>query len=64
MNEYGLRAIFLHIQSKLGQENPLIIAREMRRHCPSDTGFEIRALALSDQARHKTFGHGGLNTRV
>ena len=39
-------ATFMHIYTKLGQENPLWMVRWMRWHCPPDTGFEIWALAV------------------
>ena len=43
---------FVHIQAKLGQENFLRMVRWMRWHCPLDTGFERRALAVWGRARY------------
>ena len=52
MKWIGLYATFVHIQAKLGQENLPKMLRWMRWHCPPDTGFEIRALALWGRARY------------
>ena len=42
----GLLAAFTQIQTKQSQENLLRIVRWIRWHCPSDTGFQIRALTV------------------
>ena len=41
--------LFARVEAKLGQENLL---RMVRWHCPPDTGFEIRALAVWGRARY------------
>ena len=40
----------VHICVKLGQHNLLRMVRWMRWHCPLDTGFEIRSLAVWGRA--------------
>ena len=55
-------ATFVHIQAKLGQENLLRMVRWLRWHCPPDTGFEIRALAVWDRARYLSVTEAPHNT--
>ena len=45
-------AIFVHIQTNLGQEN---LPRMVRCHCPPDTGFEIQTLEVWGRARYLSF---------
>ena len=59
MKWIGLQANFVHIYAKLGQENLL---RMMRWHCPPDTGFEIRALAVWGRARYLSVTEAPHNT--
>ena len=42
----------MHIWAKPSQENLLRMVRWMRWHCPPDTRFEIRALAIWGRARY------------
>ena len=58
----GLWATFVHIKAKLGQENLLRMVRWMRWHCPPDTGFEIRALAVWGRARYLSVTEAPHNT--
>ena len=52
----------MHIEAKLGQENLLRMVRWLRWHCPPDTGFEIRALAVWGRARHLSVTEAPHNT--
>ena len=52
----------MHIQAKLGQENLLTMVRWLRWHCPPDTGFEIRALAVWGRARYLSVTEAPHNT--
>ena len=52
-NECGFRPSLC----KLGQENLLRMVRWIRWHCPPDTEFKIRALAVWGRARY-FLGHG------
>ena len=45
----GFHVNFVHIQAKRDEDGKYI-----SRHCPSDTGFEIRALATSQSRRLST----------
>ena len=51
-----------HIEAKLGQENLLRMVRWMRWHCPPDTGFEIRALAVWGRAGYFSVTEAPHNT--
>ena len=51
-----------YIQAKLGQENHLIMVRWMRWHYPTDTGFEMRALAVWRRARYLSVTEALYNT--
>ena len=62
MKWIGLQATFVHIWAKLGQENLLRMVRWMRWHCPPDTGFEIRALAVWGRARYLSVTEAPNNT--
>ena len=46
----------------LGQENLLRMVRWLRWHCPPDTGFEIRALAVWGRARYLSVTEAPHNT--
>ena len=52
MKWMGFLATFVHIWAKLGHDNLLRMVGWMRWHCPLDTGFEIRALAVWGRARY------------
>ena len=62
MKWIGLQATFVHIQAKLGQENLLRMVRWLRWHCPPDTGFEIRALAVWGRGRYLSVTEAPHNT--
>ena len=48
----GFYATIMLIWAKLGQKNLLRMVRWMRWHCPPDTWFKIRALAVWGRARY------------
>ena len=50
-NERGFRSP-LYMYAKLSQEDLLRMVRWIRWHCPLDTGFGIRTLAVWDRARY------------
>ena len=50
--------------AKLGQENLLRMVRWLRWHCPPDTVFEIRALAVWGRARYLSVTEAPHNTDV
>ena len=62
MKWIGLQATFVHIWAKLGQENLLRMVRWLRWHCSTDTGFEIRALAVWGRARYLSVTEAPRNT--
>ena len=51
-----------HFCAKLGQENLLRMVRWLRWHCPPDTEFEIRALAVWGRARYLSVTEAPHNT--
>ena len=52
----------MHIYAKLWQEKLLRMVRWLRWHCPPDTGFEIRALAVWGRARYLSVTEAPHNT--
>ena len=62
MNIWNRVLGFVHIKAKLGQENLLRMVRWLRWHCPPDTGFEIRALAVWGRARYLSVTEAPRNT--
>ena len=56
------RVTFVHIHTKLGQENLLRMVRWVRWHCHLDTGFEIQTLEVWGQARYLSVTEAHHNT--
>ena len=62
MKWIGLKATFVKISAKLGQEKLLKMVRWLRWHCPLDTGLKIRALAAWGRARYLSVTEAPHNT--
>ena len=62
MKWVGLKATFVHIQAKLGQDNILRMGRWVKLHCPPDTGFEIQTLEFWVWARYLSVTDAPQNT--